>query len=444
MSLDQGKTSNTNAFLVLAALTGRAPNDIGTTTFRPPYMPVTLGTLAAQDNGEFFSPRRYLPAHVEHKALGAKFEDYGWQRPDAYPAPDEDIEAAALREAKAVRSAVGVFDNSPIGKLEIRGPDAAAFLDRFYINDVPGLKSGRARYGLMLNENGVIIDDGVFVRLAEDHFLVHTTSGGVHRIHELMEEWLQCEWRDMNVVIHDATSQFANLTVAGPKARETLEALGCSFDISAGALPHMASVSGTVAGLSARVTRVSYSGETSFEINVPASEARGMLRDILAAGEPFGIVPYGVEALMLLRTEKGYLHVGTETDGTTTPDDVGWGAVARRKERDFIGRRSLFRPGNTQSGRRQLVGIAPSEPGRPLRAGAHLLIGADRKPPAATDGWVTSACFSPHLNGHVGLAMLRDGRKYHGEVVTVCDEDDCYSARITQPVHFDPDNRRLK
>ena len=444
MSVDQGKTGNLNAFVVLGALTGREPGEVGVTTYRPPYVPVTLGAIAAQHTGEFYAPRRYLPAHTVHQRLGAHIEDYGWQRPDCYALPGESAQDAIRREVLAVRNGVGVFDNSPIGKLEVRGPDAAEFLDRLYINNVPSLRPGRARYGLMLNENGVIIDDGVFVRWAGDHFLVHTTSAGVQRIGSLMEEWLQCEWRDLAVLVDDLTTQWACFTVAGPQARETVQALGTDIDVSAAALPHMAAARGTVAGLPARILRVSFSGEVSFEISVPARRGAAFLDAILEAGKVFGITPYGIEALMLLRLEKGYLHVGSDTDGSSTPDDVGWGEVARRKDRDYLGRRSLFRSGNVDPDRKQLVGLEPLEPGQAMRPGAHLLIGEGRQPPATTDGWITSAAFSPTLDRHIALGVLRGGRSRLGEILTACDEAARYHVRAVSPVFYDPDNQKLR
>jgi sarcosine oxidase subunit alpha len=444
MSIDQGKTGNLNAFIVLGALTGRGTGDVGTTTFRPPYVPVTLGALAGRRSGEFYAMRRLLPAHAVHQRLQGRFEDYGWQRPDCYPRPGESPQDAVRREVLAVRTGVGVFDNSPIGKLEVRGPDAARFLDRVYINNVPGLAVGRARYGLMLNENGVIIDDGVFLRLAADHFLLNTTSGGVGRVLAMLEEWLQCEWSDLRVLVDDQTTQWANFTLAGPQARAVLAALGTDIDLAPAALPHMAAAEGSVAGLRARVIRVSFSGEASFEVNVPARHAGGFLEAVLDAGAPHDITPYGVESLMVLRTEKGYLHVGSDTDGATTPDDVGWGAVARRKPGDFIGKRSLFRAANLDAERKQFVGLEPLDTGQSLRAGGHLLLGADRRPPALTDGWVTSACFSPTLGRHIALGVLRGGRERLGETVTVCDEEDRIAARVVSPVFYDPENARLK
>lgn len=443
MSVDQGKTGNQNAFIVLGALTGREAGEVGTTTFRPPYTPVTLGAIAGRNTGEFYAPRRYLPAHIMHQQLNAHMEDYEWQRPEFYPAAGESAQDAIRREVLAVRHKVGIFDNSPIGKIEVHGPDAAEFLNRLYINNVLSLGQGRARYGLMLNENGVIIDDGIFIRLSANHFLVNTTSAGVARIGALMEEWLQCEWRELRVLVDDVTSQWANFTIAGPHARDVLFDLGPDMDISAEALPHMAAAAGKVAGLEARLVRVSFSGELSYEVNIPASHACAFLNAALDAGTAYGIAPYGIEALMVLRMEKGYLHIGSDTDGSSTPDDVGWGHIARNKTADYIGRRSLFRAGNLDPMRKQLVGLEPLDPGQVIRPGGHLLHGANRRPPAETDGWVTSACFSPTLDRTIALGVLRDGRNRLGETLTVCDEKRSYPVRVVSPVLYDPEGEKL-
>ncbi|MFC1740097.1 sarcosine oxidase subunit alpha family protein [Pseudomonadota bacterium] len=444
MSVDQGKTGNLNAFIALGALTGRPAGEIGTTTFRPPYTPVTLGAIAGRNIGEFYAPRRYLPAHGTHKKLNACFEDYGWQRPDYYPLENESAVDAIQREVRTVRTAVGVFDNSPIGKIEVHGPDAAEFLDRLYINNIRSLQNGRVRYGLMLNDNGVIIDDGVCVRLADDHFLVNSTSGAVARIAALMEEWLQCEWPDLQVLIDDVTSHWANFTIAGPRARDVLTDLETDIDLTPATLPHMSVATGTVAGLDARVVRVSFSGEMSFEVNVPAACANGFLDAMLAVGADYGIEPYGIEALMILRTEKGYLHIGSDTDGSSTPDDVGWAQVARNKSRDYIGRRSLSREANQEDGRKQLVGLELLDSGGAIHAGAHLLTGRDRKPPAVTDGWVTSACYSPTLERYIALGVLRSGRSQLGEILTVCDGEERFNVKVASPVFYDPENKRLE
>jgi sarcosine oxidase subunit alpha len=445
MSVDQGKTGNLNAFIALGSLTGRETGSVGTTTFRPPYMPVTLSAIAGPYNGRFFAPERLLPAHFVHQELNGHFEDFGgWHRPECYLQSCETEQQAIQREALAVRQGVGVFDNSPIGKIEVRGPDAAEFLNRFYINNVLTLKTGKVRYGLMLSENGIIIDDGVFVRLAENHFLVHTTSGGAARITEMMEEWLQCEWPHLQVLIDDTTTQWANFTLAGPKARDLLARLGTDVDISSEAMPHMSAACGQVMGLEARVVRVSFSGELSFEINIPARHAAAFLQAVLAQGKDLGITPYGIESLMVLRLEKGYLHLGSDTDGASTPDDVGWGFVARKKEADYIGKRSLFRPANQDENRQQLVGLAPLDENQALEPGAHLLLGENRQAPAKTDGWVTSACYSPTLKRHIALGVLSGGSKRLGEMVTVIDEQKRYHARVVDMVQLDKDNERLK
>jgi sarcosine oxidase subunit alpha len=408
-------------------------------------MPVTLGAIAGRSQGDFYFPRRHLPAHRVHARLQAHFADFGGlQRPEYYPQHGESPRDAIHREVIAVRNQVGVFDNSPIGKIEVRGPQAAEFLHRIYCNNVHSLPVGRIRYGLMLNENGVIIDDGVFSRLAADHFLVNTTSAGVSRIMGLFEEWLQCEWRGLQVLVDDVTSQWANFTFAGPQARSLLQALGTDMDLRPDVLPHMAVTEGVLAGLDARILRVSFSGETSFEINLPANQANHFLARALQAGPAFGLTPYGIEALMILRLEKGYLHVGSDTDGETTPDDVGWGQVARNKPADYVGKRSLFRPGNLDPGRKQLVGLLATDQARVMRPGAHLLLGKARQAPALTDGWITSAGFSPTMGRCLALGMLRAGRENTGAVLSVIDQEQHYEVTVVPVTFFDPANTRLK
>jgi sarcosine oxidase subunit alpha len=445
MSVDQGKTSNLHAFLALSSLTDRDIRDIGTTTFRPPYVPVTLGAIAGRNQGDFYAPRRHLPAHRVHLLMKGHFEDYGgWQRPDCYPLKGETDQQAIEREADAVRRSLGVFDNSPIGKIAVKGPHAAEFLSRIYVNNVHNLAVGRSRYGLMLNENGVIIDDGVFSRLADDHFLVNTTSGGVHRIYSMFEEWLQCEWTELEVLVEDVTTQWANFVFAGPRSREFLQSLVTDMDLSADNLSHMAVASGTVAGESVRIVRVSFSGELSFEVNLSADRATAFLAQCIQAGGAFGLTPYGIEALMVLRLEKGFLHVGSDTDGETLPVDVGWGHVIDKKSEDFIGKRSLLRPAGQDPERKQLVGLVALENSIKISTGAHLLIGSDRKAPAVTDGWVTSAAFSPNLGKYVALGMLRAGRSQTGSTLTAIDGDERYSLQVVKPPFFDPENKRLE
>ena len=441
MAADQGKTSNLNALLAVAGMTGRHPAEVGTTTCRPPFTPVTLGALAGRQIGERYAPSRLLPAHAEHELLRAHWwEAGGWMRPACYPRAGESVQQAVQREAAAVRAGVGIFDASPLGKIEVSGTDAARFLDRFYINNVAKLEEGRVRYGLMLNENGVIIDDGTVARLGRNHFLVTTTSGGAGRIGQWLEEWRQCEWPDLNVFVSPATTQWSTIAVAGPRARELLARFVGDIAIDAKALPHMSLAEGRLAGVPARLYRVSFSGELGYEINVPSRYGAALWRELLSAGADLGVTPYGVETALLLRLEKGFLHVGVDTDGTTTPADIGWGEIAARKKSDFIGKRSLRRPDNLRADRLQLVGLTGDD-ARILVPGAHLRLNGTNE---GTDGWVTSAAMSPALGRPIALALLRGGRARRREQLTVHDLDRRCPATVVDPRFYDPEDVRLR
>ena len=437
MSVDQGKTSNLNALAILARLTDRSIAETGTTTFRPPFTPVTLGTIAAGRTGRFYRPTRELPTHELQQQLGGVFEEFGgWQRPVAYPCAGEGLEAAIEREVRTVRSTVGIFEASPLGKILVRGPDAREFLDRVYANTMSTLTLGQARYGLMLNEKGVIIDDGVCARIGENEYWVSTTSGGATRIANWLDEWLQCEWPALKVVATPVTTQWATITLAGPKSREVLGAVATDIDLNAESFAHLKARAGHIAGHECRILRVSFTGERSYEINVPADAATTLWHQFLAAGREHGIAPFGIEALMNLRIEKGFLHVGSDTDGTTVPDDVGFGAAIAKKRADFIGRRSLSVPENLREDRMQFIGLRAVDPAKPLVAGAHLV-------DATTAGYVTSACHSPTLGASVGLGLLRRGRSRTGERLRVFDNGVESLAEVVAPAHYDPEGARL-
>jgi sarcosine oxidase, subunit alpha len=444
MSVDQGKTSNLNALAVLANLTHRTLPEVGTTTFRPMFVPVTLGAIAGGRNGRFYKPKRLLPAHAEHEKLGAHFEDYGgWQRPDCYPQPNESHLSAIQREARAVRAGVGLYDGSPLGKFLVRGPDAAEFLNRIYANSVDTLQPGKVRYGLMLNEQGIVIDDGVCARLSENEFYVNTSSGGAARISAWFEEWLQGEWPQLQVVVTDVTSGWATLNVAGPRAREVLQTLPCTIDLSREAFPHMQVRVGTLCDVPCRILRVSFTGELSYEISVPADFGASLWQRLYEAGKPFGITPFGVETILLMRTEKGYIHVGGDTDGTTVPDDIGFGAAISRKASDFVGRRSLTLPENVRAERFQLVGLRCVDGAEAFTAGAHLLDDALAGLPRLTSGYLTSAVFSPTLGSHVGIGLLKNGRARLGQTVHVVDAGKQSRAEVVNLSHYDPSGARL-
>lgn len=437
MAPDQGKTSNVNALAIMAGLTGKGIGEAGTTRFRFPFTPIPLASLAGMRRGALFRPLRQMPAHDRHLSAGAVFEDFGgWQRPACYSRAGETRYDAEQREARTVRKAAGLFEGSPLGKIEIVGPDAATFLDRIYCNAMSSLKVGRVRYGLMLSELGVVIDDGVCARLGEQHFLVCTSSGGAGRIAEWLEEWRQCEWPDLDLVIAPVTSAWGVLTLSGPKARDILARAGTDIDLTPAAFPHMSIRHGTVAGLPARILRVSYTGDLSYEINVPARSTPALWDRIMAEGAAEGIAPVGVDAWMVLRTEKGYLHIGADSDGTTIPQDIGFGRVLRRED-DFIGKRSLLLPENMRPDRLRFVGFEGLDSARPPLIGAHVTHGTE------SDGYVTSAAFSPALGRVVALGMLRRGDDRHGEVVRLQTPAGSAEVRIVAPTAFDAEGQRL-
>lgn len=442
MSADQGKVGQAPATEVIAKARGLDPSDLGHTTFRPPFMPVTLGALVGPGHGEFFAPSRRTVLHSAQAEGGALFEDFGeWKRAAVFPRPGESREQAMHREVLMVRSGLGLFDASPLGKIELVGPDALDFADRFYINNLATLGPGRARYGIMLRETGVVFDDGTVTLLDEDRVLLTTTSSGAGRVYNWLEEWRQCEWPEARVVVVPVTDQWATAALCGQAARQVLARLrpGCAVDNTA--LPHLGMRQTTLFGVDARIYRVSFTGELTYEINVPAHEGPRLWSALLEEGREFGIAPYGVEALLHLRMEKGYLHVGADTDGTTVPDDIGWGKPAAAKQRHFVGKRSLTLPANVQSDRLQLVGLEGAD-AVPLPVGAHLRLPGSRQ---ATDGWVTSAGPLSTDGRPVALAMLRAGRSQTGRSVTVHDDGRIINhAGVVAPPFYDPQGVRLR
>lgn len=440
MSVDQGKTSNVAAIEIVASLRGVPAAQLGHTTMRPPFTPVTLGAIAGRDIGQRFAPHRQLPTHEWHVANGALLEDFGeWKRPAVYVRPGESRAQAVLREARAVRESAGLMDGSSLGKLEIHGPDAREFLDRFYINNLATLKPGRARYGFMLRESGVVFDDGTVVMLDSDHFVITTTSAGSGRVAAWLEEWRQCEWPRLRVAITNVTEQWATISLAGPRAREILSRLPTNIDLSGDAFPHLAIREGDLLGCPARIYRVSFTGELTYEINVPANSGRLVWDALLAAGRPLGLLPFGLDALTLLRLEKGFILIGTDTDGTTVPDDIGWGKTAAAKQRDFIGKRSLLLPEHVRHDRPQLVGLVALD-GQPLQAGGHVRL-ADSK--QTSDGWVTSSGRAVLTGESIALAMVQGGRGRVGTTVAVHDMDRVARARIVNPPFLDPAGERM-
>jgi sarcosine oxidase subunit alpha len=439
MGVDQGRLSAVNGVVALAALQGVEPGALGTTKFRPPFAPLAFGALAAGHGlGMLFHPWKQLPAHDWHLRHGAEFEEHGWLRPTHYPRPGETIDAAARREALAVRHGVGLLDSSSFGKIEIKGPEAARFLDLMSVASPSTIPVGKVRYNLLTDELGALLDDGVVARLAEDHFLMTASSGHAERVRHWLDQWLQCEW-PLDCAIADVTAQWAVLTLAGPRARAVLERAECDIDCDPIAFPHNAIREGTLAGAPVRVQRVSFTGEPSYEIAVSADRAEALADWLMTCGAAAGIVPFGLEALDLLRLEKGYIYVGGDTDSRTQPADIGWGKGVARKVSDFVGKRSLLHASARDPRRAQLVGLQSIEPGDLLPIGAHVIGGS----PHPSQGVVTSSGFSPMLERGLSLALLDGGHARMDEVVTVWSDGRTWAARVSPVCPFDPAGERL-
>ncbi|SDY09632.1 sarcosine oxidase subunit alpha family protein [Citreimonas salinaria] len=444
MATDQGKMSNINGLAVLSRALNAPIPQVGTTTFRPPYTPVSMGAIAGEARGPLFQPIRRTPLHDWHETHGAKWEPVGqWRRPYCYPRAGEDKHAAVAREIDATRGSLGLLDASTLGKIVVKGPDAGRFLDMLYTNMMSTLKPGRCRYGLMCSENGFLIDDGVVARLDDDTFLCHTTTGGADRIHAHMEDWLQTEWWDWKVYTANLTEQFAQIAVVGPNARKLLEKLG-GIDVSAETLPFMAFAEGQLAGHPVRVFRISFSGELSYEIAVPAGQARALWDRIVDAGAEWQITPYGTEALHVMRAEKGFIMIGDETDGTVIPQDLGLDWAISKKKDDYLGKRAQARSHMTDPDRWKLVGLKTLD-GSVLPDGAYAVTeGTNVNGQRNTEGRVTSSYHSPTLGHGIAMGLAHRGPERMGEVLTFMRDDGktAIEARIVDPVFFDPEGAK--
>ncbi len=444
MATDQGRTSNINAMAVAGAATGRSAGEVGVTTFRAPYTPTTFGTLAGYNRGDLFDPVRTTPVHDWAVAHGAVFEDVAlWKRARYFPRPGEDMDAAVRRECRTARETAGVFDASTLGKIEVTGPDAAAFMNLMYVNPWTKLEPGRCRYGVMLREDGFVYDDGVVGRIAPDRFHVTTTTGGAPGVMNLMEDYLQTEFPHLKVWLTSTTEEWAVIAVQGPRARDMLAPLVEEIDLAREAFPHMAMREGRICGVPTRLFRVSFTGELGFEVNVPAAYGRAVWEAVWAQGEAHGAVAYGTEAMHVLRAEKGFIIVGQETDGTVTPDDAGLSWAVGQAKPDFVGKRSLARPDMTAPGRKQLVGLLPLDRLTVPEEGAQVVPGPDPLPYSA-EGHVTSAYWSEAAGGPIALALVKDGRARRGETVHVTGARGAtVPCTVTEPVFFDPKGERL-
>ena len=444
MATDQGKVSNINGLAVLSQALGQPIAATGTTTFRPPYTPLTFGTIAAEARGELFQPLRRTPIHGWHEAHAAHWEPVGqWRRPYCYPRQGETHAEAVAREVRAVRGGVGTLDASTLGKIIVKGPDAGRFLDMIYTGTMSTLPVGRCRYGLICNENGFLIDDGVAARLSQDCWLVHTTTGGAERIHGHMEDWLQCEWWDWQVHTANVTEQWAQVAVVGPQARTLLARLGGDLDLGPEALPLMGWAQGRIGDIPARIYRISFSGELSFEVAVPAGRGLELWTRLHEAGRDLAIIPYGTEAMHVMRAEKGFIMIGDETDGTVIPQDLGLNWAIGRKKPDYIGKRAQERSHMTDPDRWRLVGLESLD-GRRLPDGAYAVAeGVNPNGQRRTQGRVTSSYDSPTLGRPIAMGLVRRGPERMGEVLEfpVAGQPP-YRARIVDPVFYDKEGSR--
>jgi sarcosine oxidase subunit alpha len=445
MGTDQGKTSNVIGLALLAERRGEAIPAVGTTTFRPPYTPVTMGNFAGPDVGRHFEPIRRTAMHDWHEAAGAQFIEAGlWLRPSTYLRAGESAREAIAREVLATRNNVGLVDVSTLGKIDVEGPDAAVFLDRVYSNTYSTLAIGRARYGLMLRDDGMVYDDGTTSRLADHHYVMTTTTANAVGVMRHLEYFLQVVWPELRVVVTSVTEQWAAMALAGPNCRAVLERVVEGCDVSDAALPYMGVVTGRIAGAPARIFRISFSGERSYEINVPADYGRGVWEALMAAGRANDITPYGLEAMGVMRIEKGHV-TGAELDGNTTAEDVGLGRMVSTKK-EFIGRRALNRPGLTDPKRPRLVGFAPVDGVTRLRAGSQIVADPNAPRPVPMIGRLTSAATSPTLGYPIALGLLEGGLARKGETVLAVFPmaNQVTPVRVVDPVFYDPHGERLR
>ena len=443
MATDQGKTSNIHGIGVAAEALSRPMPEVGLTTFRAPFTPVTFGTIAGFAKGQLFDPTRKTPIHDSAEAEGAVFEDVSlWKRAWYFP-KGADMHAAVGRECRAVREAAGLFDASTLGKIEVVGPDAAKFLDVIYATPLASLAIGKCRYAIMLNEAGFIIDDGIVARIGEDRYHVTTTTGGAPRVLELMEDYRQTEFPDLKVWTTSVTEQWAVIAVQGPKAREIVAPFVEGLDISPDAFKHMSVAECTFMGVACRLFRVSFTGEAGYEINVPADYGRAVWDRLREHGRGLGAEPYGTEAMHVLRAEKGYIIVGQETDGTVTPADAGLAWAVSKKKADFVGKRGLERSDLVAHGRKQLVGLKTANPLTVLEEGAQIVADPNEAVPMTMLGHVTSAYHSDAMGRSIALALVKDGRNLIGRTLYIPMPKETIAVEVTDTVFFDPEGERL-
>ncbi|WP_374215029.1 2Fe-2S iron-sulfur cluster-binding protein [Streptomyces longispororuber] len=441
---DQGRTSGILASGIVAEALGTDVADLGTTSFRPPVQPVAFAAFAGRDRGDLFDPVRVTALHAWHQEHGALFEDIGqWKRPWYYPLPGETMDDAVRRECRAARTGVAMMDGSTLGKISVQGPDAGCFLDRLYTNVMSTLKPGRIRYGVLCGVDGMVLDDGTVLRVSDGEFLLTTTTGNAAKVLEWMEEWLQTEWPELRVHLTSVTEHWATIPLVGPRSRDVLAAVTDGLDVTADAFPFMSRRDTVIAGVEARVCRISFSGELAYEVNVPSWYATSVWQALYDAGRPLGITPYGTETMHVLRAEKAYPIIGQDTDGTVTPQDLGMSWVVSRKKKDFVGRRSFGRAENLRADRKQLVALLPVDGHTLLPEGAQIIATETiPAPPVPMLGHVTSSYRSAALERTFALALLRSGSERVGETLYVPLDGRTVAVTVAEPVLYDKEGAR--
>ena len=443
MGTDQGKLGNMHALGIISETAGSKMGELGTTTFRPPYTPLTFGTIVGRNVGEYFDVFRKTPIHDWHVENKAKFENVGqWKRAWFYPKENEGMHEAVQRESKAARDSAGILDASTLGKIDIQGTDASEFLNRVYTNAWSKLAIGKCRYGLMLNEDGMVYDDGVTTRLDENHYIMTTTTGGAATVLGKLEDYLQTEWPELDVYLTSVTDHYATISVCGPNSKKIISKVIPNLDLSDEKFPHMSFKNTKIDKVKCRVMRISFTGEQSYEINVQANYGKSVWEKCMQAGKEFNITPYGTETMHLLRAEKGFIIVGQDTDATMTPIDLQMDWIVSKKKYDFIGKRSLYRSDTIREDRKQLIGLVTENPKEVLEEGAQIVADAS-KSPVEMLGHVTSSYYSPNLEKSIALGVVKGGKNMMGQKLIIPMENKQINVTVTDPVFLDKENKRL-
>ncbi len=451
MGTDQGKISSINSLGIVSKILNKKISEVGTTTYRPPYAPLSFAAIAGRSTYEFYDPERKTPIHNWHIKNNAVFEDVGqWKRPWYFKKyENETMHQAVQRESKQTRQSAGILDGSTLGKIEIKGRDALEFMNLMYTNAFTKMKPMTSRYALMLGEDGMIMDDGIICKINDKHFIATTTSSGAPKVLSHMEEFLQTEWPHLKVYLNSITEQFTTFNISGPKTRDIMTKVFTEIDFSNENFPFMTFKTFNYKNSKARIMRASFTGELGYEIYISPNHALDLWQKIFEHGEEFDLVPYGTETMHLLRAEKGYVVIGQETDGTVTPVDINFNWMIGKNKKDFIGKRSLKRSDTIREDRKQLVGVIPLNKSQFIEEGQHIVecenLPSKIKTPVDYLGHISSSYHSPNLNHCISMAMIKGGNKLLGKKLFVSTPNGTKNipVEIVSPIFLDPENKRL-